>query len=292
MAIAAVAYHRPRTLAAACALGREHGANGAYLAGGTELLPDMQRGRDPSRHLIALDGVGELVGMHEIDGELRIGALTTMAHLARSAQVGAWHEALVEAAAAVGSPPIRTRATIGGNFCRAVPCADTPAPCIAAGARVRLLGPDGEREIAAEAFFTGARRTALRPGELLVDIVLPAQPARSGSAYERFTRRRGSALAVAAVAVRIALNDGVIAGARVAYGAVSSTPILSARAEGLLVGRVPSEELFAHASLVSVEEALPAVDVRRSDSLRRSVLPVLMRRALMTAAARAAGRTA
>lgn len=292
MAIAADAYHRPRTLDAACALGREYGADGAFLAGGTELLPDFQRGREKARHLIALDAVDELLGVHTVDGALHLGALTTMAHIARSTQVGAFSQALCAAAASVGSPPIRSRATIGGNFCRAVPCADTPAPCIAAGAQVRLAGPAGVREIPAESFFVGSRRTALMPGELLVSVILPPQPAQSASSYQRFTRRRGSALAVASVAVRLSLHNNLVAAARVAYGAVSATPILSARIEEMLVGQVPSEALFEQASLVSIEEALPAVDVRRSDSLRRSVLPVLTRRALIEAAERAAGRRA
>lgn len=289
MSIAAVAYHRPTSLAAACALGREYGADGAFLAGGTELLPDMHRGRETARHLIALDAVTDLLGAREAGGALRIGALTSIAHIARSPLVRAWHQALAEAAGAIGSPPIRSRATIGGNFCRAVPCADTPAPCIAAEARVRLVGPDGERELPAEDFFVGSRRTALRPGELLVEVILPAQGTHTGSHYQRFTRRRGAALAVASVAARVTLADGVISGARVAYGAVSDTPILSARIASLLVGQAPSDDLFAQVAAVSIEEALAVVDVRRSDSLRRSVLPVLTRRALIAAAARAAG---
>jgi CO/xanthine dehydrogenase FAD-binding subunit len=292
MTIAAVAYHRPTSLASACEMGRVYGADGAFLAGGTELLPDMHRGRETARHLIALDAVTELHGARELNGELRIGALTSIAHIARSPVVRAWHEALAEAAAAIGSPPIRSRATIGGNFCRAVPCADTPAPCIVAGARVRLVGPDGPRDVNAEAFFVGSRRTALLPGEVLVEVILPAQPAGSASSYQRFTRRRGSALAVAAVAARVTLSDGIISGVRVAYGAVSATPILSARIEALLVGKVPTEQLLADAAAVSIDEALAPRNTRRSDSLRRDVLPVLARRALETAITRAGGRIA
>jgi CO/xanthine dehydrogenase FAD-binding subunit len=153
---------------------------------------------------------------------------------------------------------------------------------------VRLVGPDGEREMPAEAFFVGSRRTALRAGEILVAVILPAQPAGAASHYQRFTRRRGSALAVASVAVRLSLSGRNIATARVVYGAVSSTPLLSARLEAMLVGKAPSDALFAQAAAVSSDEALGAIDVRRSDSLRRSVLPVLTRRALIEAAARAA----
>lgn len=291
MGIAVTAYHRPPTLDSAVALAREYGPQGAFLAGGTELIPDYQRGRESARHLIALDGVAELHGIR-LDGDaLRIGALVTIAQVSRSPEVLSFSAALVEAASAVGSPTIRSRATIGGNFCRAVPCADTPAPAIAAGARVRLVGPDGEREMPAERFFTGARLTALGRGEVLVEIILPAQPARAASSYERFSRRRGSSVAVAAVAVRLQLTDDSITDARVVYGAVSAVPILSTRLAPLLMGNAPSEELFARVSALSVEEAMPDATARRSDSLRRDILPALTRRALVRAAERAAGRS-
>lgn len=290
MGIAVTAIHRPATLASAVALGHEYGPVGAFLAGGTELIPDYQRGREAAQHLIALDGVAELHGICRDGDALRIGALVTIAQLSRSPEVRIFSAALVEAASAVGSPTIRSRATIGGNFCRAVPCADTPAPAIAAGARVRLVGPDGERELAAEQFFTGARSTALRRGEVLIEIILPAQPARAKSSYERFSRRRGSSVAVAAVAVRLQLTDGAITDARVVYGAVSAVPILSTRLAPLLIGNPPSEELFATVAAISVEEALPEVSTRRSGSLRRDILPTLTRRALVRAAERAVGR--
>lgn len=291
MGIAVIAYHRPRTLEAACALAREYGEEGAFLAGGTELIPDYRRGRESARHVIALDSVAELHGIHRVGDTLRIGALVTITQLTRSPHVQSFSEALVEAAGAIGSPIIRSRATIGGNFCRAVPCADTPAPAIAAGARVRLSGPDGERELPAEEFFTGSRQTVLRLGEVLIEVILPAQPARAASSYERFSRRRGASLAVAAVAVRLQVTDGTITDARVVYGAVSAVPVLSTRLATSLIGETPSEELFARVAAVSVEEAMPDAASRRSDSLRRDVLPTLTRRALARAAERANGRT-
>lgn len=291
MGIAVIAYHRPPTIDSACALAREYGSEGAFLAGGTELIPDYQRGRESARHLIALDGVAELHGIRRDGATLRIGALATIAQVERSADVRGFSAALVEAASAIGSPTIRSRATLGGNFCRAVPCADTPAAAIAAGARVRLVGPDGEREMPAEEFFVGARQTALRLGEMLVEVILPAQPTHAASSYERFSRRRGSSVAVASVAVRLQVTNGSITDVRAVYGAVSATPILSTRLASLLVGKAPSGELFAQVAAVSVEEAMADATTRRSDSLRRDVLPTLTRRALVRAADRANGRT-
>jgi carbon-monoxide dehydrogenase medium subunit len=289
MSIAAIAYHRPASLAEACALGRSLGCEAAFLAGGTELLPDYHRARETARHLIALDHVPELHGIRADGAVLRIGALSTVALVAASPLVREWFPVLADAARAIGSPQIRSRATIGGNFCRAVPCADTPPAAIVAGARVRLAGPSGERELAAEQFFTGPRQTVLEPGELLVEIVLPVQPLHSGASYQRFSRRRGAALAVAAVAARVRLEGGTIREARIALGAVAPIPLLAVRAGALLEGEAPSEALFALAAAASAEAALPITDLRGSAGFRHELVTVLTRRALAQATARAGG---
>lgn len=287
MTITATAYHRPSSLAQACALGRELGGDAAFLAGGTELVPDYQRGRETAPHLIALDTIEELRGIRLEGGQLRVGALTTIAQVASSPLVRDWFPVLADAARAIGSPQIRTRATIGGNFCRAVPCADTPPAAVVAGARVRLMSPAGRREIEAERFFTGPRQTVLQPGEVLVELLVPVQPPHSGASYQRFARRRGPALAVAAVAARLQLVDGRVAGARIALGAVAPVPLLATRAMAVLEGEVPTPELFAIAAAVSAEEALPINDLRGTAAFRRELVTVLARRALGEAAVRA-----
>ena len=282
-------YHRPASLAEACALGERLGADAAFLAGGTELLPDYHRERETARHLIALDGLGELRGIAVENGWLRIGGLATIAEVAASPVVRRWLPALADAARAIGSPQIRSQATIGGNFCRAVPCADTPPAAIAGGARVRLAGPGGMRELDAEQFFTGPRQTALRPGEVLTAILVPEQPARSGASYQRFARRMGSALAVASVAARLTLKGDTISEARLALGAVAPVPMLAARAAAMLQGEAPSPELFAVAAELCTEEALPISDLRGSADFRRELVTVLARRALAEATTRARG---
>ena len=289
MAIMDFAYHRPASLAEACALGERLGADAAYLAGGTELLPDYQREREAARHLIALDGLDELRGIAAGGGGLRIGGLATIAEIAASPVVRTTFPALAEAARAIGSPQIRSRSTIGGNFCRAVPCADTPPAAIAGEARVRLVGPAGIREMEAERFFTGPRRTALLPGEVLVAILLPAQPPRSGASYQRFAHRKGSALAVAAVAARVIMDGGVIREARIALGAVAPVPMLVRRAAAMLRGEAPSHDLFVLAGAACAEEALPITDLRGSADFRRELVGVLARRALDAAVTRARG---
>lgn len=281
-------YLRPGSLAEACALASRAGGDATFIAGGTEVIPDFHNGRETARQLIALDRVGELRGITVERGELKIGALTTVAEVAASVLVRDRLVALADAARAIGSAQIRSLATIGGNFCRAVACADTPPAAIAGEARVHLVGTQGEREMAAEEFFLGPRRTVLAPGEVLVAITLPRQPAGSGSSYQRFSRRKGAALAVAAVAARLTLAGGTITGARVALGAVSPVPLLVAGVAAMLEGERPSPELFAKAASQCADEALPITDVRGSADFRRELVSVLARRALEEAAARAA----
>lgn len=291
MSMIPFAYHRPTSLAEASTLGERFGSCAAFLAGGTELLPDYQRGRETAAHLIALDAIRELRGISVGGDTLRIGALTTIAEVASSSIVAAWLPALAEAARSIGSPQIRSRATVGGNFCRAVSCADLPPAAIAGGARLRLSSRAGERVVDAHEFFVASRHTVLAHGELLVELVLPARAARSGTSFQRFAHRRGMALAVASVAAGVELDGDRISAATIVLGAVAPVPLVVHEAPSLLVGEVPSKELFDDVALACAETARPISDIRGSADFRRALIGVLARRALEQASMRARGHT-
>ncbi len=285
--IPAIAFHRPASIAEACALSTTLGPAAAFLAGGTELLPDFQRGRESARHLIALSRIPELRGITLHQDGLHIGALATLSEIAASAQVQAFLPALATAARAVGSAQIRSVATIGGNVCRAVACADTPPMLVVAEASLRLAGSTGERWLPLERFLLGARQTALEPGEMLVEVLLPTQPAHSAAEYERFARRRGSSLAVAAVAARVTITSGCISGARVALGAVAPAPVLVGPAAEVLEGERPSAAVFEQAARLCAAAARPISDLRGSAAFRHELVAVLAKRALSGACTRA-----
>jgi aerobic carbon-monoxide dehydrogenase medium subunit len=291
MTVAGFTYHRPVSLADACALGLRLGADAAYLAGGTELLPDFHRGRESASHLIALDRIPGLTGIRVDPDGLCIGALTTISAVASSPEIYAWLPALAEAARALGSPPIRSLATVGGNFCRAVPCADLPPVGIAAEALVRLTGVRGTREVSAEEFFLGPRKTVLEPGEVLREVVFRTQPAGAGTSFQRFARRRGSALAVASIAARVVMEGETIVEARIALGAVAPIPCLAPREAALLRGQSVSADRIAQAAVMAATEARPITDIRGTEAFRRELVTVLTRRALEEAARRARQRT-
>ncbi len=279
--------HRPTSLPEACRLGKELGPSALFMAGGTDLLVDIKtRRREPS-DVVSLAGLAELRGIRAGGGALTIGALTTMEELAASPAVREAATALAEAAQAVGSVQIRGRATVGGNFCAAVPCAETPPAAIALGARLRLIGPSGERTVRAEEFFTGPRATVLGPGELLAEIIVPQAAGSAGSAYLRHGRRSFTSLAVAGAGVWLSVSQGKIAAARVGLTSVAPLPLFARAAGEALVDQAPSEDAFSRAAEVAAGECRPIDDLRGSARYRRELVAVLVRRAFEAAAARA-----
>lgn len=282
------AFHRPGSLAEAFEMAAGL-PESLFLAGGTEVIPEMKRGRDRARHLISLRSVPGLAEIRETGGTLVVGALAPHEEVARSALVRRLCPVLAEAARSVGSVQVRRQGTIGGNFCGAVPCADTPPACIVSGATLAVVSPRGGRTIEAEAFFIGPRQHVLEPDEVLTEIRVPREPPGSGAAYARFGLRAGMSVAVAAVAARLVLEGERVTGARVALGAVAPVPLRSPAAEAALAGAPATEASFAAAARAAAEEARPITDIRGSEGYRRDLVRVLARRAFERAAARARG---
>jgi len=287
MEISEITFHRPSSVSEACALAHKLGGRARFLAGGTDLLVDLKQRRLTLDHLISINELKELKGIR-VDGDgLHIGALTTMTELAQSDDVRRHAPALAEAALSMGMVQIRNRASIGGNFGAAVPCADTPPICIAYGAEVKIVGAKGERRVKAESFFVGPRQTVLEPGELLVEILVPQPNRKSGAAYHRFARRRSASLAVAGVAASLTLNGEKVSVARVALTSVAPTPLFVPAIGKLLVGQKPSAELLARAAKAAADAAKPITDLRGSEVYRRDLVETLTGRALRDALTRA-----
>ena len=285
MEICDLAYHRPATVAEACTLARRL-EDARFLAGGTELLVLLKQGRAQACHLIALDAIPELRIIRDGRTHLHIGALATLSEVAESPAVNAAFPALVEAIGTMAAVQIRNRATIGGNFCAAVPCADTAPICIVSQAKLRVVGPDGERTVPAESFFVGPRQTVLEPGELLVEILVPHPPAGSGASYQRFGRRHAMTLAVAGVAVRLVIEHDRIIDGRVALASVAPMPLWAEAVGKAMVGQAPSDAVFADIARQAAAAARPITDVRGTVDFRRSLVETLTLRALETARAR------
>jgi carbon-monoxide dehydrogenase medium subunit len=282
-------YHQPETTAEACALGLKYGRKSAYLAGGTELLVDLRSGRKEVCHVISLGGLDELKHITKEDDVLRIGALVPLSEIAESEIVKSHFPALCEAIGTMAGRQIRNLGTMGGNFCCGVPCSDTPPISCAADAEVVLTGPEGSRTVAAREFVLAPRVTVLNPGEILTEIRIPQQPVGSGASFQRFSLRRGSALAVASAAVWVRMENGVIAEAHLYLGAVGPVSLPAKEAAAGLIGHQPGDAIFAAAGAKASAEAEPISDLRGSAQYRRDVVQVLTVRALAQACERAEG---
>ena len=279
-------YHRPRNLVEAVALCAAHPDDGRPLAGGHSLVPMMKLRLAAPDHLIDLGAVPELKGVRREGDAWLIGAATTQASLIADTALAAAIPILREAALQIADPQVRSCGTLGGNLANGDPGNDMPALMMCLGATYRLAGADGEREVAARAFYQGAFATALKPGEILTAIRIPVPAAGHGYAYEKLKRKIGD-YATAAAAIVLTLAGGRVATCAIGLTNVAPTPLLAENAAALLIGRPPGEAVFAEAARRAEAIAEPAEDGRGPADYRRRMAGVMVRRALTRAAARA-----
>jgi aerobic carbon-monoxide dehydrogenase medium subunit len=278
-------YERASSVEHAIDLLQRLGPGARLLAGGHSLLPMMKLRLATPEYLIDIDGLADELGyIRDEEDEIRIGAMTRHRALLESELLSRRLEIFTDAERVIADPVVRNRGTIGGALCQADPSEDLSAVCAAVGARMTIRGPGGERVVAMTEFYRGPYRTAVAGDEMLIEIRVPLQEA-SGSAYEKVDRRVGD-WAVAAAGARITLRDGTIGEAGIALAAVSAG-IVSTEAQEALIGRVPSEELFAEAGRVAAAACSPVTDQRGSAEYKRHVAGVLTRRALVRAGIRA-----
>ena len=266
----------------------KRGPAAKVVAGGTDLLPQLKNGVLKPGWVVDLSAVAELRAISDApDGGLRIGASVTARELELDARVRARYPSLAESAALVGSVQVRNLATLGGNLCNAAPSADMAPPLLALDADAVIAGPSGQRRVPMAAFFLGVRRTVLAPGELLLEIALPAPGAASGGHYLRHTPRRELDIAVVGVASQVTLSGGQCVKARIALAAVAPVPLRATDAEQALTGQPLTPPQIERAAELAAAAARPIDDHRGSVEFRRHLVRVLTRRTLDTALARA-----
>jgi aerobic carbon-monoxide dehydrogenase medium subunit len=278
-------YERATSVEGAIASLERLGPEARIIAGGHSLLPMMKLRLAAPEHLIDINDLHELAYIREQDGEIRIGALTRHVDLLGSELLARHYPLFADAEQVIADPVVRNRGTIGGSLCQADAAEDLSSVCSAAKATVVIRGAGGERTVGMEAFHVGPYMTAVGAGEMLTEIRLPIR-AGAGSAHEKVERRAGD-WAIAAASAALWLDGATIAEAGVALSAVGITTIHLTRAEELLRGKPPSEELFAQAGTIASEDCSPSADGRGPVDYKRHLAGVLTHRALRRAAARA-----
>jgi aerobic carbon-monoxide dehydrogenase medium subunit len=274
-------YHEPTSLAEAVDLGARFGADGRFLAGGTDLIIQIRRGKLRLRHVVCLHRVPGLDGI-DANGSVTLGALVTHRALERHSSFQGSLRALVEGAEVVGGHQVRNVGTVGGNIVNASPAADVTPVLLALDTTVTCAGPGGERTLPLDGFLVGPGQTALRPGELLTGLRFSALPGRSATAFLKAGRRKAMEISVFCVAVRLTL-DAVgerCAEARIVLGAVAPTTRRARAAECALEGHAPTPDVLREAGRLAAAECRPISDVRASARYRTLLVETLVPRAL------------
>jgi CO/xanthine dehydrogenase FAD-binding subunit len=281
-------YEAPHSLQAAVSL--LAGATGAarVLAGGTDVIVQMETDLIEPQLLVDIKKIPEVRQITAEDGGFRIGAAVPgMEIMDHAALCKAW-PGVVDGVKLIGSIQVRGRASIGGNLCNASPAADSVPALIAAGAIARIVGPNGIREVPVEQIPVAPGKTSLAKGEIIVSFFLPARPAHSGDAYQRFTPRTEMDIAVVGVGISLTLDaGGTCTVARVALGAVAPTALLVKEAADALIGtRVDNAALDRLAKAASAA-CRPIDDKRGTKEYRIKVTGVLAKRTAQQALERA-----
>jgi carbon-monoxide dehydrogenase medium subunit len=197
---------------------------------------------------------------------------------------------MVDAAHSIGAVQTRNLGTLGGNLVTCVPSMDSGPALIALEALVTVASSAGRRQMPLGELFVSPRKTSLKPGDLLVDIVIAKQNLSKPAAFEKFGLRKGQALALVNVGAAFFIDKGNFLCPRIALGAVAPTVIRAPKAEAYLEGRKISAEAMAEAGRIAATEAKPISDFRASADYRRDLVAVLVKRALASAQARAAAK--
>jgi carbon-monoxide dehydrogenase medium subunit len=282
---AAFEYERATSVEGAIEALQRLGSEARIIAGGHSLLPMMKLRLANPEHLIDINDLQELSYIREEGDELRIGALTRHVELLKSDLLALRFPIFRDAEQVIADPVVRNRGTIGGSLCQADAAEDLSAVCSALKAKAVIRGAQGERVVGLDEFYIGPFTTAVGDGEMLTEVRVPLRSG-AGSAHEKVERRAGD-WAVAGGGAAPGRDNGTIADAGVALSAVGPTTVHVSRAEELLRGKAPSEELFAQVGEISAEDCAPLPDGRGPVDYKRHLAGVLTKRALRRAAARA-----
>ncbi len=272
-------YERPATLDAALDLVNTHRSDARILAGGTDLLLEMQRkvrSVDVLVDLSAIDGLGDII----LDsGTVSLGPLVTHKNVVASDLIRSVGLPLAQASHEVGSAQLRNRATVVGNIVTASPANDTISALLALDASLTLASVDGQRTVALSDFYEGVRRTAMTDNEIVTGISFPAMTAAEAGIFAKVGLRSAQAISVVHGSILLSRDNGVVTSARISLGSVAPVVVLAEAAE-MLVGNNLSDEMITQCALACAAEVRPISDGRATAEYRTAMVEVAVARML------------
>jgi 4-hydroxybenzoyl-CoA reductase subunit beta len=309
-------YRAPKNLDDAVQLLAQYGDDAMLVAGGTDLFPNMKRRQMTPKYVIGLNTLRELRGIKKENGNTIIGAGTSLTQISQSLNL----QSLSIAASLVSSPQLRNAGTIGGNLCLDTRCnyydqtffwrkaigfcmkkdgdvclvapggnrcwaissTDCAPVAVALDARVRLVGPNGAREIPASALYRddGMNYLTKARDEILTEIILPRTDGLR-STYLKLRRRNSIDFPIlgVAAALRIAPN-GIVEHARIILGAIASHPVQAVDAQKILIGQKLTDDVIAAAAEAASKPAKPMDNADAAYAWRKKMVRVYVQRAL------------
>jgi carbon-monoxide dehydrogenase medium subunit len=268
-----------------------HGGQARIIAGGTDVVIQSERGRIPARVMVDITRIPGLSRVEERDGFIYVGAQVTHAQVAASLLIQRRANVLAEACGWVGGPQIRNVGTLVGNVVNALPAADGAIALFALDAEAEVVERTGRRWTAIADLYAGVGRCTVDSCEAMItQLRFPALGDGETGAFERLAKRKALILPILNAAVVVGLDAGKVKMARIAIGPVATTPFVAAEAAESLIGAVADEPSIAEAALLASQAAQPRDSLLRGTAeYRKSMVEVLVRRALTRAVARASG---
>ena len=277
---------QPSSWGEALAAKKEH-PEAVPLAGGTDLLVELNFGRSRPETILDLTRVAELEEWSREDGQVRLGAGVNYTRVI--AELSSELPGLAIASRTVGSPQIRNRGTVGGNLGTSSPAGDALPPLLATGARLELDAPRGSRTVPLDEFCTGPKRNVLAPDELIAAIHLPV--ASGPQQFSKIGTRNAMVIAVASFALSLDSSKRAVG---TGIGSAGPVPLQASEAERFLEEMLEEERLWdsrgpisesaaARFGQLTSEAAQPIDDVRGTAAYRRHALAIMARRTLQWA---------
>jgi xanthine dehydrogenase iron-sulfur cluster and FAD-binding subunit A len=273
-------YFTPTSLEMALQILAKYREHARIIAGGTDLLIELERKIRSPRVLIDITRIAGLDRISYGDGHIHLGPLVTHNQVAGSDVCVKKAYPLARACWEVGAPQIRNRGTVAGNLITASPANDTITPLWALGASVTLTSVRGERTQSFPEFFRGVRKTAMEPDEILTGVRFPALKRAERGTFIKLALRRAQAISVVNVAAIVSVARGRVARARITLGSVSPTIVRATQAEEFLAGKPLTDSVIAEAGELAVSSARPIDDIRGTAEYRREMVRVTTSRAL------------